>query len=101
MEQFKLAVIQMDPKIEDRARNRAAILSGIKSAAEAGAKLVVFPECALSGYVFNSAEAASPSAETVPGETTEAVGDACRKHGIVAVVGLLEKEGEAIYNSAF
>jgi predicted amidohydrolase len=101
LEVFKLAIFQMDPKIEELDRNRRLILVGIERAADAGAKLVVFPECALSGYVFDSAGAAAPSAETVPGPTTEAVANACRKHGIHAIVGLLERDGDTIYNSAF
>ena len=101
MEPFQLAIVQMDPKICDRARNRAAILAGIEQAAKAGAKLVVFPECAVSGYVFESAADAMPAAETVPGESTEAVADACRRHGLYAIVGLIEREGDALYNSAF
>jgi predicted amidohydrolase len=101
MEPFTIALVQMDPKIGDRARNRAAIVAGIERAAGAGARLVVFPECALSGYVFDSAAAAAPAAETVPGETTEAVAEACRKHGVYAIVGLLERVDDALYNSAF
>jgi len=101
MNPFQLAVVQMDPKIGDRAHNRAAILAGIEEAAQASVNLVVFPECALSGYVFASAADAMPAAETVPGETTEAVAEACRKHNIHAVVGLLEREGDTLYNSAF
>src|SRR4051794_33842659 len=101
MQPFHLAIVQMDPKIEDLDRNRRSILEGIERAADAGARLVVFPECALSGYVFDSAAAAAPSAETVPGPTSEAVAEACRKHDIHAIVGLLERDGDTIYNSAF
>ena len=101
MPPFKLAVVQMDPRIGDLDRNRAVILAGIESAAVAGVSLVVFPECALSGYVFDSAADAVPSTETVPGPTTEAVGEACRRHGIHAIVGLLERDGDTLYNSAF
>ncbi len=101
MQTFKLAIVQMDPKICDRARNRATLLAGMDEAAAAGAKLIVFPECAVSGYVFESAADAMPAAETVPGETTEAVVEACRKHGLYAIVGLIERQGDTLYNSAF
>jgi len=101
MQPFQIAVVQMDPRISDRVHNRAAILSKMESASAAGARLVVFPECALSGYVFDSAAAAVPSTETVPGETTDLIADACRKHGIYAIVGLLERDGDTLYNSAF
>ncbi len=98
---FNVAVVQMDPKIGDLAANRAAILAGIANAATSGANLVVFPECALSGYVFDSAAAAMPASESVPGETTEAVVEACRRHNIFAIVGLLERERNDLFNSAF
>lgn len=98
---FRIALVQMDPKREQLDANREAILSHIETAADAGANLVVFPECALSGYVFNSLDEARPSAESVPGVTTEVVAEVCRRRNVYAVVGLLESEGDAIYNSAF
>lgn len=101
MQPFQLALRQMDPKICDRAHNRAAIVHGIAESAAAGAALVVFPECAVSGYVFGSAEDATPAAETVPGESTDAVIEACRQHDIFAIVGLIERDGATLYNSAF
>ena len=100
---FRAAIVQMDPQRGDRAVNRRAILDRLAEAAQAGAELVVFPECALSGYVYESAAEALPAAETVPGETTEAVIEACRRHGVHAIAGLLERDPvtNAIYNSAF
>ena len=100
-ERFKIAVAQIDPKIGDIAHNRERIAHFLGEAAREGAKLVVFPECALSGYVFGSAEEAMPFTETVPGETTAMICELCRKLDIYAVVGLLEREESKIYNSAF
>jgi predicted amidohydrolase len=102
-EPFRIALVQMDPHLGDRAGNRRVILERIAEAARAGARLVVFPECALSGYVYDSAEAALPAAETVPGETTEAVAALCRQENIYAIVGLLEHDTASgtLYNSAF
>ncbi len=98
---FKIAVAQIDPKIGDIEHNRERIAHYLGEAARAGAKLVVFPECALSGYVFNSVEEAMPFTETVPGETTAMVCELCRKYDVYAVVGLLEREDSTVYNSAF
>jgi len=100
---FRVAVVQMDPQRGDRAANRRVILERLAETAAAGAELTVFPECALSGYVYESAEEALPAAETVPGETSEAVMEACRRHDTYAIVGLLERDPatNAIYNSAF
>ncbi|HZO87178.1 MAG TPA: carbon-nitrogen hydrolase family protein [Chthonomonadaceae bacterium] len=99
---FRVAVAQIDPHLGERAYNRRVILERMEEAAQAGAALVVFPECALSGYVFPSAEEALPAAETVPGETTEAVAAACRQHNLYAIVGLLERDAASqLFNSAF
>ncbi|MGL1409557.1 nitrilase-related carbon-nitrogen hydrolase, partial [Vibrio parahaemolyticus] len=57
---FRAAVAQMEPVFGDRAANRQRLCSRITDAARGGAELVVFPECALSGYVFDSAEEARP-----------------------------------------
>src|SRR5205823_1682855 len=89
------------PKFADRTANRQAILQHLESAAAQGAQLVVFPECALSGYVYESAEEALPATETVPGETSEALAAACRRLNVYAIVGLLERDGDTVYNSAF
>jgi len=98
---FKAAVVQFDPKIGELSHNLARMLAMLAEAASAGANLVVFPECALSGYVFDSAEAAMPFTETVPGPASDAFAEACARLNVYAVVGLLERDGDAIYNAAF
>lgn len=99
---FRAALVQMDPRRGDRQANRAAMLDALAATTSSGAELVVFPECALSGYVFDSAEEAMPAAETVPGETTEAIAQACQDSGAIAIFGLLERDPVtgALYNSA-
>ena len=69
---------------------------------EHGARLVVFPECAVSGYGFATLKAAYAAAEMIPGPTTDALVTVCHETGAYAVVGLLERgDNKAIvYNSA-
>lgn len=95
----KIAGVQMDPKLGDVPANRAAILDGLARAADLGAKLIVFPECALTGYGFESKAEAMPHAETIPGPTTEAVARACRDRGVSAVFGLLERDVDRLFNA--
>jgi len=64
-----------------------------------GAELLVFPECALGGYVFESLEAARGSAETIPGPTGTLLAQACAELGVWTVVGMLEAADDAIFNS--
>jgi predicted amidohydrolase len=97
---MKVAAVQMDIKILEKERNLGRILAHLETAAHAGAKLVVFPECALSGYCFASREEACPAAEEVPGPSTEKILAAAKTLDCTAVVGLLERAGERIFNSA-
>jgi len=97
---MKAAAVQMDIKILALEYNLNRILSRLEQAAKAGAKLVVFPECALTGYCFVSREEAAPVAEEVPGPSTEAILAAARTLDCTVVVGLLEREGDQIFNSA-
>ncbi len=99
-ELFTIALVQMDPQRADVAGNRRRVVAKLEAAARAGAQLIVFPECALSGYVFDSASEALPASESVPGETSEVLSDVCRRHNVYAIVGLLERDGDILYNSA-
>lgn len=97
---MKVAAVQMDVKILKKDFNLDVILENLQAAAQEGAKLVVFPECALSGYCFKSKEEALPETEPVPGPSTEAIAAAARRLDCTAVVGMLEREGDRIYNAA-
>src|SRR5712692_3272365 len=97
---MKVAAVQMDVKILERDRNLEKILERFGQAARAGAKIVVFPECALTGYCFTSLQEAARVAEPVPGPSTEKIAAAAAKLDATAVVGMLERHGDHIYNSA-
>ncbi len=97
---MKAAAVQMDIKILAKEYNLGRILSRIEEAAGAGARLVVFPECALSGYCFVSQEEAWPVAEEIPGPSTERILAKAKALDCTVVVGLLERAGDQIYNSA-
>ncbi len=95
-----VAGIQFDPRIGMVQQNCARILGLIEQVAAQGARLIVFPECALSGYVFDTLDEARRAAEPVPGPSSQAIVEACQRLGVYAIVGLLESEDESIYNSA-
>lgn len=96
---WRVAAVQMDCGLGDRVRNLATIRARLRDAAAAGARLVVFPECALSGYGFESREEASAHAEPVPGPAVEMVAADCRSLSVWAVFGLLERAGDSLYNA--
>lgn len=96
----KVAAVQTDPKIAKNEENLNKILSYARTAAEKGARLIVFPECAVTGYVFSSREEALLFAESIPGVSTNKIAACCRELDVYAVVGLLEKDGDKCYNVA-
>ena len=95
-----VAVAQIEPKLGEKDRNLDVCLRRIGEAAAAGAQLLVLPECALPGYMWDSAEEALPYAETIPGPSTEALERECARLGLHVVCGLLEREGDSLRNAA-
>jgi len=96
----RLAAVQIDialGRIED---NLARITDQAEKAAADGAQLVVFPECAVTGYAFDSLDEARPFAEPIPGPTTERLGQLCRRLEIHLVTGMLEADRDRLFNAA-
>jgi predicted amidohydrolase len=102
MQRWKIAAVQMDCRLGDTKANLERIRSKLREAAAQGARLVVFPECALSGYCFDSKDEAWPHAETLPGPSTTAIAAVCKELGVWAIYGLLEKveAGPKLFNAA-
>ena len=99
-DKVKIAAVQMDIKIMKNDENLERIVLETRAAAKNGADLIVFPECALSGYVFSSREEAIPFAESIPGMSTERLAACCQELGVYIVYGLLERAGDKCYNAA-
>jgi predicted amidohydrolase len=90
----------MDCQLGDMAGNLQAVRRSLHQAADLGARLMIFPECALTGYCFTSKEEALPHAETLPGSAADAVSEDCRQRNVFAIVGLLERgSGDGLFNS--
>jgi predicted amidohydrolase len=91
----------MDCQFADKAANLDAIRARLREATGHVARLVVFPECALTGYCFESKEEAWPQAEPIPGPATERLARDCHELGAWAAVGLLEarREDGALFNA--
>lgn len=99
-EPLTVAAVQTTPRLGDVAANCAAMLAAVRSGAAQGAGLIVFPECHLSGYAFRDRQAALSAAQAVPGEATQAVAEACRELGVHVVFGLIERDADALFNTA-
>jgi predicted amidohydrolase len=97
---MRVAVAQLDPKLADKERNLDACLVSLDEAVAAGAELLVLPECAIPGYMFESAEEAMPYGEEIPGPSTQAFAEACARNGAHVVCGLIERDGDHLHNAA-
>jgi len=72
----------------------------LEKASSQGIEILVFPECSLTGYGFNSFEEAFEMSETIPGKSTEMLKTFCYDYKISVVFGLLEKDKGELYNTA-
>ena len=94
-----IALAQINIAFADRERNLSRMIEVLAQAAAKGATLAVFPEAALTGYCFDSLEDARPQAEPIPGPSTQRMAGVCRELGVSAIYGLLEADGERIFNA--
>ncbi len=99
MPRWKIAAVQMDCAFADKMKNLDTIRARLREAKQNGAQLVIFPECALTGYCFESKDEAIVDAEPIPGPSTQLLAADCAKLSICAVVGLLEAAGDSLFNA--
>ena len=90
----------MDVALGKPQQNIERMLGKLDDAAAQGATLIVYPECAVTGYCFESLEEALPHGESVPGESVVAMAERCGRHGVFVVYGTLERAGDQLYNAA-
>lgn len=99
---LRVCGVQMDPVIGDLAGNAQRICESLSAAAADGARLVVFPEAALTGYLFESFDEALDAA-VAPSESPHVrqVQAACRDLDTWCVVGTIERApGPKLFNTA-
>jgi predicted amidohydrolase len=98
---MRVAVHQLAPVIGDLEGNRARALEALDAAAAAGARVVVLPELAASGYVFRDADEARALAEPADGPTLSGWAERAAARDLVVVGGFAEDGGDGrLYNSA-
>lgn len=102
MEKLKIATAQFENKSGDKAYNLRVIEDLSRQAAEAGAKVISFHECSITGYTFArplSKAQMLEVAEFIPdGPSVKRLTDIARRHDIVVLAGLFEKdEADKIY----
>ena len=96
----RIAVAQYAPQVGDLDANRAAAVRWAERAAAENVDLLVLPELASSGYVFESeSEAAATAQHAEHGALVDALTAACAG-GMHCVVGINERDGAVRHNSA-
>ena len=96
---MRIAAVQMDVTLADIAGNLSRMITKTRETRAAGAELTIFPECALTGYCFDSIDEARPYAESIPGPSVDKMVALCAELGGFVVFGLLEKEGARVFNA--
>jgi predicted amidohydrolase len=99
-ERIRVAGVQLDVQIGDIEGNLERIIARWREATAAGAQLVAFPECALSGYCFESLAEAREYGVTIDSPHLVRLTRMARELDSHLVFGMLEPEQERLYNSA-
>ena len=93
----KLAAIHHRPRQGTQLTNLATFASLAGQAGEQGADIVCLPEgITLVGTGNNYLQAS----ESIPGPSTKALGNVAATYRMYIIAGLLEKDGEEVYNTA-
>lgn len=97
---FRAAAVQTLATLGDVNENIRLLESYTREAVRRGAKLVVFPECMNTGYLFDSAEHARALAEPLDGPFATTMKKLARQHGLHIASGFTERgtNGE-VFNS--
>ncbi len=98
-ERVKIGLVQMTCG-ETPTENLAKAMARIETAAKKGAEIVCLPELFRSRYFCQSEDQGNfKLAETIPGPSTDALGEVARRRKVVIVASLFEKRVAGIYHN--
>lgn len=98
---IKVAACQIEPHIGDKDYNLKKMVEFIDEAANQGATVILLPELANTGYIFNSRAEAFALAEPVPGgRTTDLLIKKAKERNLYICSGITELDGKVLYNSS-
>lgn len=87
---YKAAAVQYDPAWGDLDGNIERIVAAIDQVSETGARLMVFPEQATTGYIFDNFDMVRPYLDTIPGKTSDAISKATKAKNVYVSIGIAE-----------
>lgn len=101
-ETLPIGVIHLDVRHGLVGENRAALAAHAVEAARRGAKIIVAPELAVSGYSFENRGQVSACAEVLCGPTFERLSIVARQYGVFIAAGIAERDPatDIYYNTA-
>jgi predicted amidohydrolase len=97
---IRVAACQIDVSLGEVDRNLERIERAVADAAGQGARLVVLPEAAVTGYVFGSLDEALAVAQRASAVATDRLAALSARHAVGLIVGTLEAEGREVFNTA-
>ncbi len=96
---MKIGAFQF-PVTADLSKNRYYILDGMQQAAEQGARLLLLPECALTGYPRKDMESPEQINFSIVENALAELVVRSTELGLTTVFGMVERQGTLYYNSA-
>lgn len=99
---FKAAVVEYNPKFLQFQQNLPPLADKVVAAAKSGAKLIVLPETATSGYIYKDRAQINPYLDTIPGVTTDLLAKIAKQYQVYIAIGIAEVDPKTklAYNSA-
>jgi predicted amidohydrolase len=102
---LRAAAVQFESLPGDKVANFRKIEIFAERAAVQGVRLVVFPECCITGYWFIrnlSVEQLAALAEPIPdGPSTRRLIELARRHGVTVGAGLVEAGGAGVFHNSY
>ena len=102
---LRVASVQFESAPADKEANFRKIEDFTARAAAQGARLVVFPECCISGYWFIrnlSVDQLAALAEPIPGgPSTQRLSALARRHHLSVGAGLVEAAGDGVFHNSY
>lgn len=96
----RVAAVQTNPGLRTLDANLDAIERWVRQAADDGARLVAFPECALNGYRYERLEDVRADAQPVPGPATDRLTAVAAELDVHIVLGMVERDGDRLFNAS-
>ncbi|MGB1816554.1 MAG: carbon-nitrogen hydrolase family protein [Rubripirellula sp.] len=94
-----LTCVQSDVTFADIPANIQRVLSWLDTAPVQNSDLVVFPECMLSGYAYDSRDDALPHAMELNDSRFDPLIEAAARHDLNLTLGFLERAGDLLFNA--